>query len=91
MSPEVKNVYLCIFNLSGDSGESEVTDDESYAKTIDPDYSLASKLDLIEHWRDTGEVFSGILNTYDGLVRWVENEDPELAGYQLIKEMRLVG
>ncbi len=91
MNSVFKNVYLCIYNVSGDSGESEVTDDEGYAKRIDPQCLLATKIDLIEHWRDTGEVFTGILNTYDGLVQWVSAEDPELSGYQLIKEMELAG
>ncbi|MFC8686067.1 hypothetical protein [Brevibacillus porteri] len=90
MEPEVKKLYLCYFNDSGDLCESEVTDDLEYALTLDPNPSLPTIDDLKQHRTATSEVFEGLLNTYEGLVMWIYNEDePEKSSYVLIKEKGL--
>ncbi|WP_064199151.1 hypothetical protein [Brevibacillus brevis] len=90
METEVTHLYLCYFNDSGDLCESEITDDEDYALTLDPNPTVPTIDDLKQHRTATGEVFQGILNTYEGLVMWIYNEDePEHSSYVLIKEKGL--
>lgn len=85
-----KNIYLCLFDFRGSTCRSLVTDDEEYAKSLDPSYQLATIDDLHQHVAATGEIFYGLLNTYDGLCEWIEDENElEMSQYQLIKEKRL--
>jgi hypothetical protein len=90
METEVTHLYFCCLNDSGDSCKSEVTDDKEYALSLDPNPTLPTIDDLKQHGAATGEVFEGLLNTYEGLVMWINNEDePELSSYVLVKEKGL--
>ncbi|ATF13507.1 hypothetical protein A616_16445 [Brevibacillus brevis X23] len=89
METEVTHLYLCNFNDSGDLCESEITDDELYALTLDPNPVVPTIDDLKQHGAATGKVFEGLVNTYEGLVKWTFNEDePEQSSYVLIKEKK---
>lgn len=86
MSITVRSIYHYVCK---DSGVSKLTDDEELAKFHDPFNRLASKLDLIEYYTDTGDIFDGFLNTYDGLVIWRAEDDEGESGYELLKEKDL--
>ncbi|RNB59364.1 hypothetical protein EDM57_04270 [Brevibacillus gelatini] len=83
----IKQVYLCRYNHSDSICSSLVTDNLDYALSIDESPSLATFDDLKQHLAASGEIFQGLLNTYEGIVKWMEVEDePELSKYLIIKE-----
>lgn len=49
-----------------------LTDDESYAKTIDPNYRLAILTDLEEWLCACDEIFQGVVEIKEGKYKWYE-------------------
>ncbi|TPG68563.1 hypothetical protein EEL31_08560 [Brevibacillus laterosporus] len=84
------DVYYCKFNETIESFQSLVTDDYEYAISLDSKAQLATLQQLKDH-ANVGEVFFGLLNTYDGIVKWQEytytdefGEEETLEDYILI-------
>ncbi|MGG1440858.1 hypothetical protein ABE354_02135 [Brevibacillus laterosporus] len=66
-----RDVYYCEYNGKNNSLHSIVTDDYEYALSLDPKAQLAT-LKQLKFYTNVGEVFYGLLNTYDGTVEWKE-------------------
>ncbi|MED1667010.1 hypothetical protein [Brevibacillus laterosporus] len=69
--PVKRNVYYCVYNGKNNSFHSIVTDEYEYALSIDSKPQLAT-LQQLKVYANVGEVFYGLLNTYDGTVEWKE-------------------
>ncbi|MBG9773040.1 hypothetical protein [Brevibacillus laterosporus] len=66
-----RNVYYCLYYGKSNSLHSIVTDDYEYALSVDSKPQLAT-LQQLKVYANVGEVFYGLLNTYDGTVEWKE-------------------
>lgn len=74
MTSNVKQIYICNNTIIEESCQWLLTDSMVHAKTIDPNFQLASVRDLLDWVAATGETFIGIVSVKEGLCKWFERE-----------------
>ncbi|MFB0831504.1 hypothetical protein ACEU2D_18115 [Brevibacillus laterosporus] len=73
MSDNPINIFKCtLYRLETETLTWELVDSEKEAKTLDPDYKLASLKDLHEYVEACGYIFEGIVRVIEGEFRWAE-------------------
>lgn len=74
MSTSTKPIYICRYNYTKESYHWLLTEEREYARSIDPNFQLASLGDLLDWVAASGETFTGILAVKEGFCKWVEQE-----------------
>lgn len=67
-----KQIYICRYNFSESKCQWLLTDNATYALSIDPNFQLANLADLHDWVAATGEVFTGILSVREGECKWID-------------------
>lgn len=77
--PERKTLFTYYCKETDDY---EVTDDEGQA-SVDPHHRISFYQEVKDYYLNTGEHFKNTHDTYEGLIEWVDEEDPSASGYIL--------